>query len=72
MKGPCRYYVKRAGVYYRSASLLWKEISAILIERRDFFKEIIEYFSIDHVERDAFPSSLLFGHTFHWQLADES
>ena len=66
----CGFDVTKA--YTDEELLLWKEISAILIERRNFFKEIIEYFSIDHVERDAFPSSLLFGHTFHWQLADES
>jgi hypothetical protein len=58
--------------YTSDELLMWEQVSAILIERKDFFKEIIEYFSINHVERTAFPSSLLFGHTFHWQLADES
>ncbi len=65
----CRFDVTKA--YTHEELLLWEEVSAILIDRKGFFKEIIEYFSINHIERTAFPSSLLFGHTFHWQLADE-
>ena len=66
----CGFDVTKA--YTREELLLWEEVSAILIDRKDFFKEIIEYFSINHVEKAAFPSGLLFGNTFHWQLADES
>ena len=65
----CGFDVTKA--YTREELLLWEEVSAILIDRKDFFKEIIEYFSINHLERTAFPSSLFFGHTFHWQLANE-
>ncbi|MBD1546696.1 hypothetical protein [Roseibium aggregatum] len=66
----CGFDVTKA---YTSEELrLWEEVSALLIERKDFFKEIIEYFSINHVERTAFPSGLLFGQTFHWELDEKS
>ncbi|WP_346912803.1 hypothetical protein [uncultured Roseibium sp.] len=65
----CGFDVAKA---YTSEELgLWVEVSTILLDRKVFFKEIIEYFSINHIERTAFPSGLLFGNTFHWQLDDQ-
>jgi len=65
----CGFDVAKA--YTGEELRLWEEVSAILMERKGFFKAIIDYFSINHVERTAFPSGLLFGHTFHWQLDDQ-